>query len=80
MIRLSDDESLSLAVESAERYADGLTTADELRAACEAADAALWAFSGVISQQLTLAAVVMTTKEDAARECTRTCRRALWVS
>src|SRR4051812_17215932 len=62
VVRLSSDGRLLLAIESSERYAGGLATADDLLAAREAADAEVWAFNGVVSEQLALAAVEAVTR------------------
>jgi hypothetical protein len=77
IVRPSNDQRLLLAVESAERHADGLATTEEMLAAWEAADQAVWAFNGVASEQLALVASERATKNYSAQECVRACRRAL---
>jgi hypothetical protein len=77
IVRLSDGQHLVIAIESAEQHADGLATTEEMLAAWEAADQAVWAFNGVASEQLALAAIEWATKKYSAQDCARACRRAL---
>lgn len=77
LVRLSNVERLLPALEASEQFAVGRSTLADLLRAWQAADRAVWAFHGVISEQIALGAVEKATVTLAAAECTRACQDAL---
>lgn len=77
IVHLPVDERLLQVIEASERYADGDATMDEVLAAWDATDKAVWAFNGVLSEQIALVAVRQATRDLAARDCVRACQQTL---